>query len=593
MARLVSTSTARKFHLFLNISFLFLLFFYFTAHVHSSNFHLLHHSTQTISSPSQPLHDSKDGCMGIRRYPDNRAKCAFLRSEPQCQSQGYIDYLQLFYCTCGQHVVLGYIILILWLILLFYLLADTAASYFCSSLEGLSGFLKLSPTIAGVTLLSLGNGANDVFSSIVSFTQEGAGDVGLNSVLGGTFFISSVVVGIISILISSRQIVINKSSFIRDVCFFILVLCSLLVILIVGRINIWIAAGFTSLYPVYVIIAAQLCTKKDTKVTLFATDPLLPTSGCHCLYESTKFGSLGAPLLVSINKEEPVSATKEVQEVDNRSHQAVATSWFNFYSSASYYLGWVLYILELPIYLPRRLTIPVVCEERWSKPFAVISVTLAPVLLAALWSSQGLDIGFKSGLLVYICGGSLGTVLGVTALVATERTSPPKKFLFPWLAGGFLMSVIWTYIIAEELVALLVSLGNILGISPSILGLTVLAWGNSIGDLISDVALATKGGSDGAQIAITGCYAGPIFNTLLGLGLSLVLSSWRVYPSSYVVPKDPTLFQTMGFLVGGLLWALIILPRKGMKLDRVLGVGLLAIYLCFLSLRLAQSLGLV
>ncbi|RWR85408.1 LOW QUALITY PROTEIN: Sodium/calcium exchanger membrane region [Cinnamomum micranthum f. kanehirae] len=563
MARLVSTSTTRKFPLFLNISFLFLFFFYFTAHVQSSNFHLLPYSTKTISGLSQPLHDSKDGCMGIHKYPDNRAKCAFLRSEQECQSQGYIDYLQLFYYT--------------------------AASYFCSSLEGLS---VLSPTIAGVTLLSLGNGANDVFSSIVSFTQEGAGEVGLNSVLGGTFFISSVVVGIISILVSSRQVVIDKSSFIRDVCFFILVLCSLLVILIVGRINIWIAAGFTSLYAVYVIIAStQLCTKKDRKVTtLFATDPLLPTIGCHCLYESTKFGSLGAPLLVC---EEPVSATKEVQEADNRSHQTITTSWFNFYSSASYYFGWFLYILELPIYLPRRLTIPVVCEERWSKPFAVISVTLAPVLLAALWSTQELDIGFKSGLLVYICGGSLGTVLGVIALVATERSSPPKKFLFPWLAGGFLMSVIWTYIIAEELVALLVSLGNILGISPSILGLTVLAWGNSIGDLISDVALATKGGSDGAQIAITGCYAGPIFNTLLGLGLSLVLSSWQVYPSSYEVPKDSTLFQTLGFLVGGLLWALIILPRKGMKLDRVLGCGLLAIYLCFLSLRLAQSLGLV
>lgn len=595
MARLVSTSKFRKFHLFLNITFLLLLSFYFTTHIQSSNFHLLHHFTKAITNPSNPLDDSEDGCVGLQRYPDNRAKCAYLRSEPQCRSQGYIDYLQLFYCTCGQNVVLGYMILILWLIVLFYLLGDTAASYFCSSLESLSRVLKLSPTVAGVTLLSLGNGANDVFSSIVSFTQAGAGEVGLNSVLGGAFFISSVVMGIISILVSPRQISIDKSSFVRDVCFFILALSFLLVILIVGRINLWIAVGFTALYSVYVIIVSttQFCKKKEREISLFATDPLLPTNKGYDSCDPTKSGDLGAPLLVCIDNEEPISPAKEAHEGNKQSHQTAVTCWFNFHSSATYYFGSFLYLLELPIYLPRRMTIPVVCEEKWSKPFAVISVALAPGLLAALWDSQDGDMGFKSSLLVYIIGGSVGIVLGVLALMTTEKSSPPKKLLFPWLAGGFLMSVIWTYITAEELVALLVSIGNILGISPSILGLTVLAWGNSVGDLISNVALATKGGSDGPQIAISGCYAGPIFNTLLGLGLSLVLSTWRVYPSSYEVPKDPTLFQTLGFLVAGLLWALVILPRKGMRLDRVLGIGLLAIYLCFLSLRLAHTLGLV
>ena len=49
-----------------------------------------------------------------------------------------------------------------------------------------------------------------------------------------------------------------------------------------------------------------------------------------------------------------------------------------------------------------------------------------------------------------------------------------------------------------------------------VLGLTVLAWGNSVGDLSTNLAMAKKGL---ANMALTACFAGPVFNMLVGLGV--------------------------------------------------------------------------
>ena len=51
------------------------------------------------------------------------------------------------------------------------------------------------------------------------------------------------------------------------------------------------------------------------------------------------------------------------------------------------------------------------------------------------------------------------------------------------------------------------------------LGLTVLSWGNSIGDAFASIAISRKGFG---EMAITGCIAGPVFNLLLGLGLTMI-----------------------------------------------------------------------
>ncbi|KAK7380792.1 hypothetical protein VNO78_33311 [Psophocarpus tetragonolobus] len=566
----------KKLTLFLNISFIFLIVLFLKAYINSSSSNV--NASTKIFNHARMLSDiSVDGCTDLHKFSDYDSKCLYVKSNVHCRSKGYINYLQIFYCSFGHSPILGHVLLIVWLVVLFYLLGDTASNYFCNNLEGLSDILRLSPTIAGVTLLSLGNGAPDFFASVVSFTRSNDGAVGLNSILGGAFFVSSAVLGVISFLVSAKEIAIDKASFIRDVIFFLLSLFILLVIISIGKLSLLGSIFYVSIYFLYV------CAVSATHFIYGGDRP-----ECELVSSSDDLTESGIPLLGCVDDEKPNVSNKEVIEDKGEKQQYFGNDSFDFT-----YMHKFLKVLELPLCLPRRLTIPVVSEEGWSKPYAVISVTLAPVLFATLCNTQMENVSSKSSLVAYLTSALIGIVLGNMACVTTKSTSPPRKCLFPWLAGGFSMSVTWTYIIAEELVSLLVALGNVIGVSPSILGLTVLAWGNSLGDLIANGAMAKNGGADGAQIAVSGCYAGPMFNILMGLGLPLVLSAWSEYPDSYVIPKDPSLYATLLFMMGGVLWALVILVKKNMKLDKSLGAGLLTIYLCFLFTRLVMAIGVI
>ncbi|XP_055822998.1 cation/calcium exchanger 1-like [Solanum dulcamara] len=552
--------------LFFNIIFL-LIISCLTFHFYSSNSNFYPNNTFTIPPKNNFLKGKDIGCKGIEKITSREEKCTYVKSHEGCKPDGYIFYLQLFYCTFSP--ILGYILQALWLILLFYLLGDTASSYFCSSLEGLSKSLKLSPIIAGVTLLSLGNGAPDLFSSIVSFMNDGTNDIGLNSIIGGAFFVSSVVAGITSISISQHGRKIKKSSFIGNVMFLILCVVCLLVVIIIGKIHLWGALALFVLYLVYVcfIFVMEMYVQEEK----------------YSNYDDNDDGDkeLVLPMVCDMKKGQELSC--ELLRVPLLMDKSEVQS------GKFCVLRKVGYVLELPLDLPRKLTIPNVSQEKWSKSFGIVSITLAPLLLVLIWDF----FGPKSSIWAYSISGVLGVSCGVLVFFTSDGLHPPKKFNFLWLGLGFLMSITWTYILAEELISLLVSMGLIFGISPSILGLTLLAWGNSLGDLVSNVTLAQTSGPGGAQVALCGCYAGPIFNTLVGLGSSLIFTTWKAFPSSYIVPTDSTIYETIGFLLLGLLWALVILPKRDMRLDKFFGVGLLAIYSCFLFLKLARALGFV
>lgn len=573
MVSMVSVSEHKNYVVFLNISFLLVCCAFMILHFDTPEDFLV---LRTNQNSARIRSSDEESCSGLHSLDDYKAKCFYIKSRDPCVPEGYINYLYLFYCNFGNFPLVGYFLLFLWLLVLFYVLGNTASEYFCPSLESLSKLLKLPPTIAGVTLLSLGNGAPDVFASLASFMGGGTCEIGLNTVLGGAFFVSCIVVGIISISLRRRRIRINKSDFIRDVCFFLLVIVCLIVVLIRDKIDAWVAIAFLAMYIVYVVLVYISHIRRRNGGE--------ETEG----HANLSHGSdLTIPILQSMENEK-LNQTEE-GDMEERSEVEVKKSCFCLGSST--YCRVLLCILEMPLCLPRKLTIPVVCEDKWSKKYAVASVTLGPLLLSNLWNHGIENETLDTNLLVYGVGLIFGLAFGVLAIVTTEKSSPPKKCLFPWLAAGFIMSIVWSYITAQELVGLLLSLGYILGVSPSLLGLTVLAWGNSLGDLMTNLTLALKGGPEGAQVAFSGCYAGPIFNILFGLGLSLISYSWSKFPSPIVIPKDPYLMQTLAFLAAGLLWALLVLPKRDMKLDGVLGGGLLVIYIVSLSFRLIQVLG--
>uniref|UniRef100_A0A0D9Y1K1 Sodium/calcium exchanger membrane region domain-containing protein n=1 Tax=Leersia perrieri TaxID=77586 RepID=A0A0D9Y1K1_9ORYZ len=531
-----------------------------------------------ITSSAAAASSPEIGCRELQKLEDDAARCRYLRTHPPCSPEGYIDYLRLLYCGFGRRSpspssppAMGFVALGLWLLVLFYLLGDTASEYFCASLEGLSAVLRLPPAIAGVTLLSLGNGAPDVLSSVVAFASGGddGGDVGLSGVIGGALFVSTVVAGVVSIVSSRRRdaaaVVIERRGFVRDVCFLLVAICYLLAVMLTGAVSLLAAVSFLSLYAAYVLLvsASHCCASDDDAIIIDDDVTKIPNS------------HLTAPLLLIDDDDDVIIDTSPPPPhlLPVSSSTASSTRHRTLARRAAD-------VIASPLYLPRRLTIPDVAEHRWSKPTAVVTSLLSPILLAAITLPATLAAAAVAGV-----------VLAAATAVGTDADSPPKsrRSRLPFLAGGFAMSVLWSYLLAGELVSLLVSIGVAAGVEPGVLGATVLAWGNSMGDLVANVALASGGGGGGggAETAVAGCYAGPAFNTVVGLGMSLTVAAAARRPEPYDMPATAAVYVAVAFLAAALVWALVVLPARGMRLDAVFGGGLIVIYFVFLCVRLA------
>eukprot|EP00897_Mesotaenium_endlicherianum_P009274 jgi/Mesen1/8375/ME000468S07813 len=528
---------------------------------------LLDTSNSTNGTGLGYIHEDDETCTGVRRHVGFKDTCAFVRAKDGCRQDSLLNYLQFFFCYCQRVHVLGFIVLGAWLLALFFMLGNTAADYFCPSLEEISEILHLPPTLAGVTLLPLGNGAPDVFARR---KQD-----------------------IISTLLLLVWRALAPTRFEAEAG-------ALLGFLLVGHVHLAWALAYLSIYALYgVSVGVSECTRRGASFPApkveWLLQPLQVVSmtlpqwtwtqtiyAQHCMHlhhhqhHQQEEGPTLGPRSASDGGQRPLWGWSEDEEEPEKK----LYPWYALRSLLDRFV-------KFPLMLPRRLTIPNCQPSSWSKGYGVASAALAPLLFAFVISGE------SHTWQAYAAAAAAGAALGGAACLLTDADEAPRRGALAWLLGGFVMSVCWFYLIANELVAVLVSLGVILEIDSALLGLTVLAWGNSIGDAVANLAMASNGRPEGVQISWSGCYASPMFNVLIGLGMSFVLASWSAFPAAFQIPHDPTLPWTIGFLVIVLLYSLVVLPLSDMRLTRTLGVGLLLLYGAFMCLRFLLIIGVI
>lgn len=225
--------------------------------------------------------------------------------------------------------------------------------------------------------------------------------------------------------------------------------------------------------------------------------------------------------------------------------------------------------------------------DDWNRWLVILQTFTAPFFIVLiLWANMHASDTrwlLRSSLISLV----VSLVLLAFILTTTTPERPPK-----WHAVlcflGFVVSIAWISTIAGEVVGVLKTIGVVLNISDAILGLTIFAVGNSLGDLVADITVAKLGYP---VMALSACFGGPMLNILLGIGLGGMYMtitgaqhSHKKHPGKkmkfkpYIVEVDRTLMISGVALLVTLVALLIVVPLRKWRMDRVVAWGLISLW---------------
>ncbi|KGL96217.1 hypothetical protein N301_16448, partial [Charadrius vociferus] len=485
-------------------------------------------------------------CWEVRKR-NSSEWCRFVRSNPDCRLEGgFLDYIEGVFCVFPPRLLpLAVTLYALWLLYLFIILGVTAEKFFCPNLSAISTNLKLSHNVAvprvpvvfsltsplhGVTFLAFGNGAPDVFSAVVAFSNPRTAGLAIGAIFGAGVFVTTVVAGGIALV-----------------------------------------KPFTAASRPAVSVTAAPCWKSQGGVgTVVAVrgDPQPVQLSCPLTGEEYR------PLLPTRETSLRILTTA-LSPLDYRKWRRKPWYWR------------VFKVFKVPVELVLLLTVPVVDPDKddlnWKRPLNCLHVLTSPLLCVLTLKSGAYGLYQIQGIFpVWGLITLVGSVLAIIIFITTSNEEPPKYHcVFAFL--GFLASAMWINAAATELVNILRTLGIIFQLSNTVLGLTLLAWGNSIGDTFSDLTMARQGYP---RMAFSACFGGIIFNILVGVGLGCLL---QMTSSQLVVKLEPDsllVWILAGALGLSLVFSFVSVPAQCFQLGKAYGVCLILYYLAFLCVAL-------
>ncbi|ODV97002.1 hypothetical protein PACTADRAFT_32501 [Pachysolen tannophilus NRRL Y-2460] len=182
-------------------------------------------------------------------------------------------------------------------------------------------------------------------------------------------------------------------------------------------------------------------------------------------------------------------------------------------------------------------------------------------------------------ILISLIFSTIFSVIIFSILKDTTKYHNFKNFIQILLAFiGFMTSIAWISIFAKELINILKFFSIYLDLSEAILGLTIFAIGNSIGDLISNFTIAKMGFP---LMSLAACFGGPLLNILLGIGMNGLVVIEQNNTSYFDFEIDPSLIVSSTCLLLNLIFLIIYIPFfNNWKFDRAIGFMMVGFW-CF------------
>ena len=497
-----------------------------------------------------------DACERVEERAD---RCAYVRASCGDLARG-VDYLAGVYCDAEGREALALFGLCLWLVLLLSLLGTTAEVFFIDQLDFMSRRLRLSDDVAGATLMALGNGAPDVFTAWNAIQNAADFPLVLAELLGASIFITTVVLGVVilaahgahhrrarrssaaspprakeplllvdaasgdvagaappppggDLVAEDAPCQIDGKPFARDTAVLGLSIFAISCCALDRSIDLTESVALLTLYALYVASICYAQDGPDRRKLAGGSDDERENAGSPSSVELAPVAADGRPPAAPAAADHP-SGGGGALRLRGVHWGDAASAWDR-----------VVHVAELPFSVLRHASIPPATVDGWGEPkrrLAAASVAGA-ALVVTLDFGLGGDVralfanpADGGGPPVYRAA-ALGGGLAAATYAATSRTQPPGMGLRTALvAVGFLATVAWLDLLASETVAVLESLGAAAGLSSAVLGVTALAWGNCIGDLVSDGAVARNGNP---KMAVASVFNSPLFSQINALGV--------------------------------------------------------------------------